>query len=227
MIENLGHMHMIENLGHMHMIGNLRHMHPIWKSCTHGLLTSIWFVQMISNRLLICTKTSDNNPIICVLATCRQAILTSASHQSRLLVCRWIGHRLLPVLSYRKCIQLQRPRKLRNKNGRHLLVLRVQTLYVFRCLRHGPQLRDHVTASPAWTTTARGDAGNTTNNMNGWFRFAKRGSFRNYVGYAQMESYWCVKGNQEGCGQAEAGDWDYKGGERDTMISSLTNLPKA
>ena len=95
MIGNLGHMHMIGNLRHMHMIGNLIHMHPIWKSCTHGLLTSIWFVQMISNRLLICTKTSDNNPIICVLATCRQAILTSASPRSRLLVCRWLGHRLL------------------------------------------------------------------------------------------------------------------------------------
>ena len=73
--------------------------HPaayVWK------IVCTWFV----NFDLVCTddiqqivnlynQPQTTSPIICVLATCRQAILTSASPRSRLLVCRWLGHRLL------------------------------------------------------------------------------------------------------------------------------------
>ena len=52
-------------------------------------------IQVICNRLCICDKTSDVDPIICTLATCKQPICTSASPRYRLVVCRWLLYRLL------------------------------------------------------------------------------------------------------------------------------------
>ena len=52
-------------------------------------------IQVISNRLCICDKTSDVDPIICTLATCKQPICTSASPRYRLVGCRWLLYRLL------------------------------------------------------------------------------------------------------------------------------------